>query len=241
MFDVFRNRANVTAVFGLYSLVEAVRVKKNIDIALSELKLPSQAVLDQMMAEGLSVDEFNVGASDEVENSVADASSDVVLRKHLHAAFLDIEALREAFSGFSMTQGVKLRQLFEECSPSLRLPSDSLMSMMEGEGLSMQELGIIDEQKLKAKASGIAQKLAAHKPADEDDKVAKAKAALGQALAPNGSEKNKLDDIKARLSGALQSKPQQQDTQNDTVPVDDGEAEQVGSPSLIPFPARNVG
>ena len=140
MFRLFSNPTNLQAVFASYGTIEAVKVKCNIDLVARRLKIPSQALLEQMRQEGISLNELNeAAATNEMDWSLM---SETVLRSHLRAAFLDEAKLYNALASLSLSQQAELRDLFNVAASYLKLPSEMLLRRMQEEGLGLEKFGV---------------------------------------------------------------------------------------------------
>ncbi len=140
MFRLFSNPTNLQAVFASYGTIEAVKVKCNIDLVVRRLKIPSQALLEQMQQEGISLNELDQAATtNEMDWSLM---SETVLRSHLRAAFLDEAKLFNALASLNLSQQAELRDKFNGAVSHLKLPSEMLLRRMQEEGLGLEKFGV---------------------------------------------------------------------------------------------------
>lgn len=139
MYRFLSDAANLKAVFGSYSTVEALKVKSVIAQVVQQLKIPSQTLLDHMEQEGIALSDFAQAAPVDADWN---ALSETVIRSHLRATFLNPGKLHAALAALSLAQQVEIRDLLVVVSSYLRLPSDTLLRRMEEEGLTLDKLGV---------------------------------------------------------------------------------------------------
>ncbi len=139
MYQLFSKPSNLEAVFASFGTIEAVKVRCNIDLVVRRLKIPSRALLEQMLQEGISLHDIAQQPAPEQDWSLL---SETVLRSHLRAAFLDEAKLFNALATLSLPQQVEIRDLFATTTSQLKLPSELLLRRMQDEGLSLEQFGI---------------------------------------------------------------------------------------------------
>lgn len=139
MYRLFSNPSNLEAVFASFGTIEAVKVKCNIDLVARRLKIPSRALLEQMLQEGISLTDIDEATKAETDWSLM---SETVLRSHLRAAFLDEAKLYNALATLSLSQQAELRDMFTSAASHLKLPSELLLKRMQDEGLGLEKFGV---------------------------------------------------------------------------------------------------
>ncbi|WP_166840728.1 hypothetical protein [Rheinheimera pleomorphica] len=139
MYRFLSDSANLKAVFGSYSTLEALRVKCNIEQAVKRLSIPSAALLEQMQQEGLNLADIEPAVKDNAEWAVM---SETVIRSHLRSTFLAEDKLYAALSALSLSQQAEVRDLLQVVVGYLHLPSETLLKRMAEEGLTLDKLGV---------------------------------------------------------------------------------------------------
>lgn len=183
MFTTITDHHNLSTAFARLSMVEAMRVKRNISHVFTSLKMPSDALVAQMRQEGLI--KTVVGKSPNTYVPVAQS----VIQSHLVDLFLDAYKLQKTLSGFSLSELVACKEAFDLASHALNLPSASLAAMMEQEGVAMEHLD------------------------PEQKRINDIKAKLNGALTPQNTNAADPNAIKARLNALSQSNSLNTDNQ----------------------------
>ena len=197
MYRFLSDAINLKAVFGSYSTVEALKVKRYIELVVQGLKIPSKTLLEHMQQEGIALSDF---ATQPASNADWAALSETVIRSHLRATFLCPDKLHAALAALSLAQQVEVRDLLAVVSSYLRLPSDTLLRRMEEEGLTLDRLGVsapaLDNvTQVRQKLHALAQQLpdATATPAEEGNSLA--------------SLKQRISELKRHSNNAEQQEP----------------------------------
>lgn len=134
MFDILTHHSNLSRAFSRLNMIEAMRVKRNIDQVFTDLNMPSQALIMQMRAEGMLESPAFIAKKKD------DSVSDSVVQNHLGKLFLDYAKLKSALSEFSLAQRVACKESIDAATLTLKLPSESLMAMMAQEGVDISHV-----------------------------------------------------------------------------------------------------
>lgn len=201
---------NISTVFSQYSVLDALKVKHNIEYAIDALHIPSKELLQEMAQEGISIDEFEQ-SSPEVDTRDVTSS---ILRSHLKALFLDHQTLLQTLSGFSLSQRIEVRDYLFNLISLLKLPSPQLLEKLIQEGLynpkhmpdhqrvldvktRLENAAKQNKQSQVDKINQIKAKLSQSKSVITDElKVARTKALLNKAC---DTEHTSLSDVKQRI------------------------------------------
>ena len=131
MFNIMTDYANVSFVFSEYKMKDSIQVKRNIEYVFSQLQLPSEDLLKEMAAEGISLSEL-APTSNNLDTRDLNTS---VIRSHLHTLFLNHTSLYQAISAMSIQQKLLVRDFLLNLVPMLKLPSPALLEKMEQQGV----------------------------------------------------------------------------------------------------------
>ncbi|MCF2860731.1 hypothetical protein ABMY44_00965 [Pseudoalteromonas sp. Cnat2-41] len=140
MFAILTDHYNLTGAFARLSMVEAMRVQRNLDQVFTDLKLPSDTLLNRMREEGLLKD-----AIAGVKKPHTDASESVI-QSHLGQLFLDYHKLKATLAKLSLAEQVACKETFTIAAKALNLPSADLAAMMAQEGVSVEAMVPKDPQ-----------------------------------------------------------------------------------------------
>ncbi|MFY8274879.1 hypothetical protein AAEU32_12215 [Pseudoalteromonas sp. SSDWG2] len=134
MFAILSDYHNLSHAFARLSMLEAIRLKRNLDQVFTDLKMPSTALIEKMREEGLLVDApiVNKRADNEAAQSI--------IQSHLGQLFLDYGRLKQALSSLTLAQRVAFKESVDIAVKALNLPSESLTQMMAQEGISIDNL-----------------------------------------------------------------------------------------------------
>lgn len=216
MYRFLSDSANLKAVFGSYSTLEALQVKCNIEQTVKRLNIPSAGLLEQMQQEGLNLADFEPAAKDNADWA---QMSETVIRSHLRSTFLAEEKLFAALGALSLSQQAEIRDLLQVVVGYLHLPSETLLRRMADEGLTLDKLGVksntADVDSVRNKLNALSQRHSA-KPSFADEQKTAADAAaeirqriqqLGQTQLKHNAEKQpetaKKSDANAAESVAV--------------------------------------
>lgn len=110
MFEILIDGENIKAVFSKYTPAQANEVKHNIDAVFIQCKIPSQVLLKQMAAEGISIDGYEIGTHVESRKAIDLPSS--VIRTNLFRMFLSLKELLRTAETLRTGELVELRELW---------------------------------------------------------------------------------------------------------------------------------
>jgi hypothetical protein len=128
----------LTAVFGSYTVAEALQVQHNITQALPKLPLPSADLLAHIEAEGLSLTDFDM-PKPRSGLMLADPS---VVKRHLKQLFLQPDRLQASLADVAVSEAQAVASAIGKAQTALRLPSAALLAKMAAEGLDVRRFGI---------------------------------------------------------------------------------------------------
>lgn len=128
----------LTAVFGSYTVAEALQVQQNITHALPKLPLPSADLLAHIEAEGLSLTDFDM-PKPRSGLMLADPS---VVKRHLKQLFLQPDRLQASLADVAVSEAQAVASAIGKAQTALRLPSAALLAKMAAEGLDVRRFGI---------------------------------------------------------------------------------------------------
>ncbi|MEO2279856.1 hypothetical protein [Pseudoalteromonas pernae] len=140
MFAILTDHHNLSRAFARLSMLEAIRVKRNLDQVFTDLKMPSIELIRKMREEGLLTDAY---APLQKPNH---DTSESVLQNHLAQLFLDYPKLKQALETFSLAEKVTFKETIDIVVNALNLPSESLTEMMANEGVSVDTIAPQDPQ-----------------------------------------------------------------------------------------------
>ncbi|WP_462160046.1 hypothetical protein [Pseudoalteromonas sp. GB56] len=134
MFAILTDHHNLSRAFARLSMLEAIRVKRNLDQVFTDLKMPSDELIRKMREEGLLTDAY---APLQKPNH---GTSESVLQNHLSQLFLDYHKLKQALETLSLAQKVAFKETVDIVVNALNLPSESLTEMMANEGVTVDAI-----------------------------------------------------------------------------------------------------
>ena len=213
MHNLLMDKVSLSQVFLSLEPMEALKVKNNIDWSFNELSLPSDELLADMKAQGISLPD-TVSKSKKLDIG---AINDSVLHKHLSELFLDKHKLYNVLCEFSLLEQVTLRSFLTSLETLLHLPSSELIDRMQNEGVLATLLGEDD------KAASVKQKIEALSNSQRNNKLDEVKKRLANIskTQTNCPDELKVARIKANLNKAtqpqLQPQPQKEQTIKDKI------------------------
>ncbi|WP_105188876.1 hypothetical protein [Pseudoalteromonas sp. T1lg48] len=160
MFAILTDHHNLSRAFARLSMLEAIRVKRNVDQVFTDLNMPSAALIEKMREEGL------LGALSAPLSKPDHLTSQSIIQNHLSQLFLDYSKLKQALEQLSLAEKISCKETLDIAMMALNLPSDSLADMMAQEGVSVDHIAPQDPQQQKldsvrARLNQAAQKTAA--------------------------------------------------------------------------------
>ncbi|WP_105201328.1 MULTISPECIES: hypothetical protein [unclassified Pseudoalteromonas] len=162
MFAILTDHHNLTRAFARLSMLEAIRVKRNVDQVFTDLNMPSAALIEKMREEGL------LGSLSTSMSKPDHLTSQSVLQNHLSQLFLDYSKLKQTLEQLSLAEKICCKETVDIAMLALNLPSDSLADMMAQEGVSVDHIAPQDphQQQLDSVRARLNQ--AAQKTASQD-------------------------------------------------------------------------
>ena len=132
MIDIFTQDHYLVEVFKKFTLNQAITVKQHILHCFEKLNLPSEDLLQQMLAEGL-----DFPATKPLSNPNI---SDSVIRVLLTNIFLDEKQLCDTIASFSVPEQIQCQQTISRAMQHLKQPSATLLAQLAHEGISIDQL-----------------------------------------------------------------------------------------------------
>jgi len=224
MYDILIDGENTKAVFAKYSPLEAAKVKHNIDAVLAQCKIPSQALLEQMIAEGIPIDGYELETTGQNRKSIDLPGS--VIRTNLFRMFLNIKELMRTVEPLSTGQLITVRELWLSLVCHLALDEGADELLLEDTASSAQALEqtAIDNQLADVK-SRLAKALHAQSKKKSD-------------VEPNTSiEKNnsKVLSVKNKLNGLATVVQLPTESATNTQEINERPRKKVRLPLKMPF------
>ena len=106
MFELFADTDHLTCVFEKFTLNQAILVRKNIQSCITKLKLPSDTLFRQMLAEGLTFTPSTPLSNQNISNSV--------IRVLMSNTFLDEKKLFATLSCFNLPEQMEIKRAIAE-------------------------------------------------------------------------------------------------------------------------------